>query len=99
MKISNGTYIRHETSDKHVTEHETESFRLIIMSGIDNFTYTKVYKPVVETHSMGISKGGFFWSEFEEAITQGMEMLPKAQKEYDEEMRKRKEEIEKYREE
>lgn len=60
MKISNGTYIISETSEKHITEHKTRSFRLVIVSGTDNFTYTKVYKPIVETHSLGESNGGVF---------------------------------------
>ncbi len=86
MKVSNGTYIKHETSERIKTEIKTDNFFLEINSGIDNFTLNKVYVPIVSTFSIGSIYGGSFWTELDEAIVEGRSILKKAQEKFDSEM-------------
>lgn len=86
MKISNETGVQFETREETKTDFQTEAFRLKIIEGKGHFTTQYVFKPVCETKRLGSIYTGHYWSEFSEAIREGLEMLPECQRKHDEEM-------------
>lgn len=86
MKASNETGIQFGTSEDLKTDVSTSHFYLKVITGKGHFTTKKVFKPVVNTFSIGSTYTGHYWDNYDEVFAEGKTIITRAQKDFDEDM-------------